>query len=381
MWAIALKMLVGDRAKYFALIFGIAFATLLMSQQVSIFISLMARTANQIIDVREADVWVMDPRVNYFDENEPLPDADLYRVRGVDGVAWAAPLIKTNVIFRTPDGLINQINLVGVDDASLIGAPRDWIEGSLDALREPDAIVLDRQGADFIWPERAGGSFLNLEGEINDRRVVVRGVADVSATFQTFPIVNTRYSHALEITPPTRNKLSYVIVKAADGEDPKALAQRIEAETGLQALTWVDFAWRSVNYILTRTGIPVNFGITIVLAIIVGAAITAQTFYLFVVENLKQFGALKAIGATNAQISGMVLLQSAVVGAIGYGIGIGMCALFFSLSQDVPALEGFYLRWQVVYGVGAVVAVIIVLASLGSLLKVFRVDPAIVFRG
>jgi putative ABC transport system permease protein len=381
MWAIALKMLVGDRAKYFALIFGIAFATLLMSQQVSIFISLMARTANQIIDVREADVWVMDPRVNYFDENEPLPDADLYRVRGVDGVAWAAPLIKTNVIFRTPDGLINQINLVGVDDASLIGAPRDWIEGSLDALREPDAIVLDRQGADFIWPERAGGSFLNLEGEINDRRVVVRGVADVSATFQTFPIVYTRYSHALEITPPTRNKLSYVIVKAADGEDPKALAQRIEAETGLQALTWVDFAWRSVNYILTRTGIPVNFGITIVLAIIVGAAITAQTFYLFVVENLKQFGALKAIGATNAQISGMVLLQSAVVGAIGYGIGIGMCALFFSLSQDVPALEGFYLRWQVVYGVGAVVAVIIVLASLGSLLKVFRVDPAIVFRG
>jgi putative ABC transport system permease protein len=381
MWSIALKMLIGDRAKYFALIFGIAFATLLMSQQVSIFVSLMARTANQVLDVREADVWVMDPRVNYFDEIEALADVDLGRIRSVDGVAWATPYLKTNVVFRTPDGLINQINLVGVDDESLVGAPRTWLEGSIDALREPDAIVLDVQGADFIWPDRVSGSYLGLEGEINDNRVVVRGVADVSPTFQTFPIVYTRYSQALQLTPPTRNKLSYVIVKAEAGVDPGALAERIEAQTGLQALTWVEFAWRSVNYILTRTGIPVNFGITITLAVIVGAAITGQTFYLFVVENLKQFGALKAIGATNSQIAGMVLLQSAVVGALGYGIGVGVAALFFAVTQDVPSLEGFYMRWQVLWGVAGVVALIIVVASIGSLLKVFRVDPAIVFRG
>ena len=65
---VALKMLTGDRAKYLGLVFGIAFATLLMSQQVSIFIGLMTRTASQIVDVREADVWVMHPRVKYIDE-------------------------------------------------------------------------------------------------------------------------------------------------------------------------------------------------------------------------------------------------------------------------------------------------------------------------
>jgi putative ABC transport system permease protein len=48
----------------------------------------------------------------------------------------------------------------------------------------------------------------------------------------------------------------------------------------------------------------------VLLGFIVGAAVTAQTFYLFVIENLRQFGALKAIGATNRQIGTMVMLQA-----------------------------------------------------------------------
>ncbi len=381
MWAIALKMLTGDGAKYYALIFGIAFATLLMGQQVSIFISLMARTASQVLDVREADIWVMDPRVNYVDEVEALPDEALGRVRSVSGVEWAVPLYKGLAILRTPDGLLNQISLVGVDDETLIGAPRTWYAGDVSALREPDAIVFDAQGAAFVWPGSEAVSNMGKEAEINDYRVIVRGVADASAPFITFPIAYMRYSLAARITPPTRNKMSFVLVRAEPGVDPKTLAREIEAATGLQSLTQIEFAWRSVRYYLTRTGIPVNFGITIALAVIVGVAITAQTFFLFVIENLKQFGALKAIGATNQQIAGMVLLQAAVVGAIGYGLGIGLCAAFFRLTKDVPALEGFYLRTEVLAGVGGVVAAIIIIASLGSLMKVFRVDPAIVFRG
>jgi putative ABC transport system permease protein len=381
MLRIALKMLIGDRAKYFALVFGIAFATLLMSQQVSIFIGLMTRTANQVLDIREADIWVMDSRVRYVDEVEALPDEALGRVRSVAGVEWAVPLYKGLAILRTPAGELNQVSLIGVDDATLVGAPRKWLSGDLSALREPDAIVFDPQGAAFVWPGDDPVAAVGRQAEINDFRVAVRGIADASAPFITFPIAYMRYSLATRITPPTRNKMSFVLVRAGEGVDRAALARRIEAATGYQALTRIEFAWRSVNYYLTRTGIPVNFGITIALAVIVGVAITAQTLYLFVVENLKQFGALKAIGATNAQIAAMVLLQSAVVGAVGFGLGIGVCAMFFLVTKDVPALEGFVLRPEVLGGVGAIVTVIIILASLGSLTKVFRVDPAIVFRG
>ncbi len=379
--AVALKMLLGDSAKYLALVFGVAFATLLMSQQVSIFIGLMTRTANQVLDVREADIWVMDPRVRYVDEVEPLPDAALARVRSVEGVEWAAPLFKGLAIFRTRDGLINQVSLVGVDDETLVGAPREWLAGDLESLRTPGGIVFDKEGAQLIWPEGDPVDRVGLEAEINDRRVVVSGIADASPPFITFPIAYVRYSEAMKLTPPQRNKLSFVLVRARDGEDPKALAERISAQTGLQALTWDQFAWRSVQYYLTRTGIPVNFGITVLLGFIVGAAVTAQTFYLFVIENLRQFGALKAIGATNRQITGMVLLQAAVVGVMGYALGMGGAAAFFTFVRGGAALEDFYLPWQVLVGTGVVVFLIILVSVLGSLLKVFRVDPAIVFRG
>lgn len=374
-------MLLGDSAKYLALVFGVAFATLLMSQQVSIFIGLMTRTANQVLDVREADIWVMDPRVRYVDEVEPLPDAALARVRSVEGVEWAAPLFKGLAIFRTRDGLINQVSLVGVDDETLVGAPREWLAGDLESLRTPGGIVFDKEGAQLIWPEGDPVDRVGLEAEINDRRVVVSGIADASPPFITFPIAYVRYSEAMKLTPPQRNKLSFVLVRARDGEDPKALAERISAQTGLQALTWDQFAWRSVQYYLTRTGIPVNFGITVLLGFIVGAAVTAQTFYLFVIENLRQFGALKAIGATNRQITGMVLLQAAVVGVMGYALGMGGAAAFFTFVTGGAALEDFYLPWQVLVGTGVVVFLIILVSVLGSLLKVFRVDPAIVFRG
>lgn len=381
MRAVALKMLLGDSAKYLALVFGVAFATLLMSQQVSIFIGLMTRTANQVLDVREADVWVMDKRVRYIDEVVALPDAALGRVRSVEGVEWAAPLYKGTAIFRTRDGLVNQVSLVGVDDESLVGAPRNWVSGDLEALRRPNAIVFDVQGAGLIWPEGDPLAHVGDEAEISDRRVVVSGMVDASAPFITFPIAYVRYSEALRLTPPARNKMSFVLVRAGQGQDARALAARIERQTGYQALTWDQFAWRSVRYYVTRTGIPVNFGITVMLGFVVGAAVTAQTFYLFVVENLRQFGALKAIGATNGQIATMVLLQAAVVGSMGYGLGVGGSALFFTFVRGGAALEGFYMPWYVLAGTAAVVTIVILISVFGSLLKVFRVDPAIVFRG
>ena len=86
--------------------------------------------------------------------------------------------------------------------------------------------------------------------------------------------------------------------------------------------------WKTINYYLKYTGIPINFGITALLGFLVGTAIAGQTFYNFTLENLKQFGALKAMGATNGRIVGMILLQATVVGLLGYGIGVGLAALF-----------------------------------------------------
>ena len=78
---IAWKMLTGDKSKYFGIVFGIAFAALLMAQQSSIFVGLMRNTTSQIRDVQGSDIWVMDSNVQFIDDLKPMSDNELQRVR------------------------------------------------------------------------------------------------------------------------------------------------------------------------------------------------------------------------------------------------------------------------------------------------------------
>jgi putative ABC transport system permease protein len=375
---IALKMLVGDRAKYLGLIFAIAFSSMLMAHQVSIFVGVLRRTSSQIESVRDAQVWVMDPRIEYFDENEPMSDRELTRVRGVPGVAWAVPMFKNAARAKT-EGVFHNVFLMGHDDATLVGAPRDLMVGKLTDLRDPDAVVIDDIGYRMLWPGRPIET--GHEFEMNDHRARVVGVVRGDPTFQTVPLVYTRYTNALRYVGNERNTMSFVLAKPDAGTTPKELADRIHAATGLQALTRSEFGWKSIGYYLGHTGIPVNFGTTIAMAFIVGAVVAGQTFYLFTVENIRQFGALKAIGITNGRLVRMILLQAVVVGILGFAVGAGLASLFFFATRNIPHLRGFFMPWQVLVGTGGAVLAIIVLASLLSIRRVLVLEPAVVFRG
>jgi putative ABC transport system permease protein len=149
---------------------------------------------------------------------------------------------------------------------------------------------------------------------------------------------------------------------------------------GLQALTRAQFMEKTIRHFLAKTGIPVNFAITVFLGFLVGTAIAGQTFYLFTVENIRQFGALKAMGTSNWTILMMVLAQALQVGVIGYGLGVGLAAFFGWSTRGLTKLA-FFMPWQVLALTAAAVFFIVLLASLLSIRRVLVVDPAIVFRG
>ena len=377
---VALAMLTGDRAKYIGLIFAISFSSFLITQQASIFAGLMNRTRSQILDVTDADVWVMDPATQYVDEVYALKDSDLGRVRGVPGVRWAVPFFKGQPRAKAPDGKFRVAILLGLDDASLAGAPepRRMILGRVESLRDPDAVLIDVAGYHFFFP----GQPLELGKtlEMNDYRAKIVGIVDASAPFTTFPVLYTRYSQALNYVGRERKLLSFILVKAEPGISMQELTRRIQAATGLKAATSHDFGWMTILYYLRHTGIPINFGLTVGIAMIVGTVVAGQTFYLFTLENLKQFGALKAIGTTNRRLLGMILLQALVVGAVGYAVGMGLAAVFFIVART-EATRGIVLLWQVMAGTGVVVLLIVTLASLLSIRKVLVLEPAMVFRG
>jgi putative ABC transport system permease protein len=376
---IALKMLTGDRAKYLALIFTIAFCTFLLENQTSIFAGVLKRTGSQIADITDAEIWVMDPKTEYFEQTKALKDTDLTRVRGVEGVQWAVKLFKGSPVARTPDGRFAVTICIGLDDASLTGAPRKMLLGSWERLREPDSVVIDKAGYVLLFP----GEPLELGRtlELNDHKVTIVGISDPPAPFLSFPVMHTRYSEALNFVGRERTQLSYVLVKRQAGVKAEELCGRIEAQTSLRARTSEQFQWDGIRYYLKNTGIPVNFGITITIALIVGIVVAGQTFYLFTVENLKQFGAIKAIGVTNWRLIGMILLQAFTVGLIGFSLGTGMAAQFFNFFSQKIATRGLILMWQNVVLTGACIVLVMIFASILSLRRVLVLEPAIVFRG
>lgn len=376
---IAIKMLTGNRGKYLGIILGIAFASLLIAQQASIFCGLLLQTCGQIKDIEGADIWVMDPNVQFVDDVKPLADSDLYRVRGVSGVMWAVRLYKGLTRSRLEDGNFQQTILLGLDDATLVGAPRHLVVGNLADLRKPNAVIMDLAGYELLWPEeepRVGKRF-----EMNDREAEIVGICKARRTFQTFPVVYTRYSQALNFVPPERKVLSFVLAQGEPGLSNDEVCQRIEKQTGLRAVTQDQFAWITIWYFMEKTGIPFNFGITVALGFFVGTAIAAQTFYLFTVENIKQYGALKAMGAGNMSLIFMILLQAVLVSSIGYGLGIGAASWFGTLANSPGSKLAFFMPWEVLIGTGAAVAIISVLSSLLSIHRVIVLEPAVVFQG
>jgi putative ABC transport system permease protein len=372
-------MLTGDPAKYISLVLSIAFATLLMAQQLSIFMGIVSRSASQIVDVRDAEIWVMDPLVRQIDEAPGLPAGDLHRIKSVAGVMWAVKFHKSQAQARLENGGFRTVSLVGIDDASLVGAPRVMLAGDFADLTRQDAVIIDKAGYEYMWP---GEPYtLPRTFQINDHRVVLVGVCKASPPFMTLPVLYTRYNTAEHFSPPQRSMLTFVLAQPQPGLSAEAVCQNIREQTGLLAITREQFFWKTVFYFLSSTGIPVNFGITITLGFLVGAAIAGQTFYLFTLENLKQFGTLKAMGVTNLRLIGMILLQALSVGAMGYGLGMGMTAIFFTYTNRITHLAGIHMPWIVAGLVGSAVMVIVLLTSVVSLRKVLVLEPAVVFRG
>jgi len=381
---VAIKMLVGDRAKYLGIIMGLTFASLLITQQLAIFIGLMARTYGAVTDLSLPDVWVMDPKVQFIDDIKPLQDTTVYRVRGIDGVQWAMPLYKGLLKARLDNGNFQTCNVFGLDDATLIGGPPKMDVGELADLRRAESIIVDRFGAEGKLartlpdgrkvPLKIGDTM-----ELNDHRATVVGICEVSRTFQSQPVVYTTYTRATTFAPRERKLLSFVLVKASPGVKPEALCERITAATGLAAFTRDQFKWKTVWYFMKYTGIPINFGIAVALGFVVGTAIAGQTFYNFTLDNLRHFGALKAMGAPNDMLLRMILLQAVMVGLIGYGLGVGLAALFgYGLSGSELA---FLLPWQLLLISATAVTLICILSALVSIHKVVRLEPAIVFKG
>ncbi len=379
MYLLALKMLLGDRGKYIMLISGLTFASMLMSQQCAVFFGLLNWTTANLRNMR-ASIWVVDPKVEQVNEVKPLRDTDVGRVRSVTGVAWAVPLYWGVLQTKLADGSFKSVQLVGLDSATLVGQPPQILTGRLEDLRLPNAILIDDLAVQRLSVGRPHPLGIGDTFEINDREARVYGVCKTHRSFQAMPYVYTTYEQALQFAPKTRKMLSFILAEPAPGWSVEKTAREIEKVTQLKAYTEREFFWATIWWYFRNTGIPASFGTTIVMGFIVGIAVAGQTFYTFVLENLRHLAALKAMGTSNWTLARMLLLQAFTVGIIGYGCGIGLTTLFgFIVLKN--AQPPFLMPYQLPLATFVMIIVICSFAALLGIRKVRKLEPAIVFRG
>ncbi len=388
MIGLALKMLFGDTAKYLMLVAGLFFATFLIVQQASVFCGLMRWTTATLKNVA-APIFIVEERVEQVNETNPMRDTDVARIRSVAAVRWAMPLYSGIQRVRLDNGSFKTIQLIGIDAASLAGAPGRMVAGNLEDLRLPNTVVIDELATERLSPDptdltkriKIGDRF-----EINDVEARVVGICKAMRSFTGGPYIWTTYERALQYTPPQRKMLTAVIAAPVVGMTDDEAAAEIEKATGLRAYVNHDFGSNKKDFntstiwwYVKNTGIPISFGTTVVIGFIVGVAIACQTFYSFVLDNLKHLGALKAMGMSNFRLSMMLIVQALTVGIIGFGLGL-LATSGFAMGALEKGQPPFFMPWQIPVAAFCAIQVICLLAALMGIIRLSLYEPAMVFR-
>lgn len=393
---LGLRMLMGQPARWLGVVLGVLLCTFLITHMLSMFSGMMRRSYALVTDIPEANVWVMDAAVENVDEPAGLPMTALTRVRGVDGVAWAVPLYTGTLRVRLPSGALRPALLVGVDDATLLGAPRDLVEGTLEGLRGSDAVIIDLSSSrnllrtvDKAPPRHEGWNPPDLSAPtrpmrvgdemlVNDHRLIVSGIARLEPRFLSRPVLYTTFSRATQVTPRQRNLMSFVLARAGEGRDPAAVARSIEAATGLRARTSRELAEDTYWYYVRTTGVVARIGLMIGIGVVVGVSVSSLLLYLFTVDNAKYYVMFQALGASRGQIVRVVASQALVSGAVGYGLGAGLSAGIGG-SVKLEAMPYALTPATMAFGAGVVLLVCVVSAVL-SAMRVLQLELSEVFK-
>ena len=373
LFKIGLKILIGDRGKFSSLIVGISIAVFLMMQVTAIFSGVFHRLASNIINVG-ATVWVMDADINMQENHIPMPNYMLDAVKSIPGVKYAAPLIINVQLMKLSNGHHQMIEVVGLDDMSLLGQP-EMTQGNIKMLYRKDAYI----GIENAEYEKLNNPGVGTTFEIDHQPGIIVGIGNKPVVgLYGMPTLYTTYSRAAEFLPP-HSSLSYVLVEPKSLDDIPNIKARVQT-LGYIALTQQEFIARNTSYYLFKTGIGTNLWILKIICFVIGLAIAGQTFFMFILENLTSFGALKAMGAKKNELISIILFQSMITGTIGYGIGVLASSLFTAFAIFyLPNYTGLITYESMLLSL-CMVLIIVAFTSYLGIQKVTQIEPYHIFR-
>jgi len=375
MVSLARKNLLHDRIRFAITLAGVAFAVTLVLVQVGLFLGLLGK-ATVTIEHSNADIWIAGRNTPNVDFGRPIPETLALRARGVSGVERAENAMVQFMTIQLPNGATENVLVYGLDDGPYWNLPWKVEEGlGGDDLTRGYNLVMDRSAS-----LRFGAFAVGDYREIGGRRFRIIGRSAEAESFTTTPIAFMGFSNAQSLSEQLRNRTTYVLVRVAKGQDPEEVAARLRPLFPYEdVFTRAQWATASRGYWIKSTGLGMSMGVTVFLGILVGVVIVAQTLYTSAVENIRQFGTVKAIGGSNWDIYKILGEQALIAAVCGFSLGAGASYAVRPAMANIHLTVLLTPQFSGIVFVGTVAMCLA--AALFSFRRVALIDPALVFRG
>lgn len=370
---LAWRNLIHDKVRLAVTLTGIVLAVVLIVVEFGLFLGFTATTSN-LIDRSGADLWITAKRVPYIELGVPFSERKLSTVLTVPGVADAEKYVARFSSWQRPDGRQVNVQVVGFDLDRGLGTPWNVTVGTLQDLKAPDAVLVDE-----LYRDKLGVTHLGQVVEIRGHRARVVGFTRGIRAFTTAPHVFTSFKNAQNYAALREDQTLYVLVTTARGIPVEAVRRALVARVnGVDVVTRAEFSRMTRFYWMFTTGAGVAVLLAALLGLVVGVVVVAQTIYATTMDHIREYGTLKAMGATNRYLYGVIIQQAIISALIGYVVG--MAASWFVVRASEKGGAAILLPPEMAVGMLGLTIVMCVVAALVSIKKVTGLDPALVFK-
>jgi putative ABC transport system permease protein len=371
---LARRNLFHDRVRLTVTLTGIVFAIVLIVVQIGLFIGFTSATSN-VIENSGADLWIGAKGLAYLEQAAQFSERKLQQVRGTPGVAIAEKYILTWGNWQRPDGRKESVVLVGLNPDLPMGGPWNLTTGSIQDLRSADAIIVDE-----LYRQKLGVTHRGQVVEINGHRARIVGFTQGIRSFTTSPYVFASFKNAQTFANLAKDRAFYILVKATPGANLELLQRELGARLrDVDIFTTSKFSHMTQFYWMFTTGAGIAVLLAALLGLIVGVVIVAQTIYATTMDHLREFGTLKAMGASNGYIYRVIIQQAALSAVLGYVLGMIVSVFIVQGSRHGGAAILF--PWELAVSMFFLTLLMCIGAAFVSINKVTRIDPAMVFKG
>jgi len=373
---LARRNLFHDRVRFAVTLTGIVFALVLITIQFGLFLGFMTTTSNNI-DRSKADLWIVFHGVGYFDTGRMFSERKFYEVLSVPGVQQAEKYIQNFAYWKKPDGGVENVQVIGFHPGGGLGEPWNIVEGSVLDVKLEDGVIVDD-----LYKEKLGVKKIGDRVEIGEHRARVVGFTHGIRSFTTSPFVYTSFKNSLNYTRPEarEDQLAYILVKVAPGFTPDEVLKNLRARVkDVDIYTKAEFSRRTRFYWMFTTGAGLAVLTAALMGLVVGVAVVAQTIYAATMDHIREYGTLKAMGATNGYLYRVLVEQAVWSAVLGYGFAMVAASFIVQGSEKGGALILMPVAMKI--GMLLLAVFMCITAALVSINKVTRLDPAMVFRG